>query len=261
MIDSDNDIAVALAAARNFTQLGAGCRRVAERLGFPHFLFGFRIPLSLTQPCQVVLSGYPKAWRERYDDCEYLQCDPAVLRCQQSVLPFGWDELALAAPRAQQLFADAARHGLRHGFSVPVHGAHGEGSMFSFARETALPPRAGGREELFARAQGFTLQLHERMVALLNEGAIPAPERRPLTPRERECLQHAADGGTTAMIGRGLRISEHTVNFHLTNAEAKLGARSRRHAVVRAVALGQIAPACYPRQLRQSQKVVEFSAF
>jgi hypothetical protein len=51
------------------------------------------------------------------------------------------------------------------------------------------------------------------------------------------------------------------VNFHLSNAEAKLGARSRRHAVVRAVALGEIAPGCYPPQLRQSQEVVEFRIF
>jgi DNA-binding CsgD family transcriptional regulator len=255
--EQDAALAAAIAGAEQIPEVGAACRRIAEALGFPLFQFGFRVPVSFTRPCQIILSGYPLAWRTRYDDCGYLRIDPVVRRALSTVLPFAWDELALDTPEARQLFAEAAAHGLRHGFSAPVHGAHGEGALFSFARETPLPADAAYRGPLFLRAQWFTAQIHERLRALIYQGGNEFGEARPLTLRERECLQRAADGMSAAVIGRALRISEHTVAFHLANAEDKLGARSRQHAVARAVALGEIEPGCYPASLRQSQEVVD----
>lgn len=237
------------------SQTGAACRQVSEALGFRFFQYGFRVPISLTRPCQIILSGYPKAWRSHYDDCGYLTIDPVIRRALGSVVPFGWDELELDTPEAQRLFEDAARHGLRHGFSVPVHGAHGESALFSFAREEPLPSDASERAELFQRAGWLTALIHERLRSLVYRGAGVQLKR--LTQRERQCLQKAAEGQSARIIARELRISNHTVNFHLRNAEIKLGAVSRRHAVARAVALGEIEPRCYPPQLRQSQELLD----
>jgi DNA-binding CsgD family transcriptional regulator len=65
-------------------------------------------------------------------------------------------------------------------------------------------------------------------------------ERRPgdkqvLTAREMECLRQAATGKTDSEIGRILGITGRTVRFHIGNAKVKLGARSRLHAVTRAM--------------------------
>ncbi|WP_233423831.1 response regulator transcription factor [Paracidovorax citrulli] len=61
-----------------------------------------------------------------------------------------------------------------------------------------------------------------------------------LTSREAECLTWVAYGKSSWEIGRIMRISEHTVNFHLKNAMAKFDTASRVTAAVRAANLGLI---------------------
>lgn len=53
----------------------------------------------------------------------------------------------------------------------------------------------------------------------------------PLTPREREVLRAARDGGTAADVARALHLSEGTVRNHLSSAIGKTDARTRAEAV------------------------------
>jgi DNA-binding CsgD family transcriptional regulator len=53
-------------------------------------------------------------------------------------------------------------------------------------------------------------------------------------------LALVADGLPNREIARELRISEHTVKFHLASVFGKLGASSRTAAVQRALRLGLI---------------------
>ena len=53
----------------------------------------------------------------------------------------------------------------------------------------------------------------------------------PLTPREREVLQLAAEGLANKQIALALEISEHTVKFHLSSLYTKLGVTSRTEAI------------------------------
>lgn len=62
----------------------------------------------------------------------------------------------------------------------------------------------------------------------------------PLTAREKEVLQHMAEGLANKQIALALGISEHTVKFHLSALYAKLGAASRTEAVKRGIELGLI---------------------
>lgn len=72
---------------------------------------------------------------------------------------------------------------------------------------------------------------------------LPTMRERPSMPdqhlskRERDCLRWVAQGKTSWETGRILGLSQHTVNFHIRNACAKLGADNRLAAV--AVALRQ----------------------
>jgi DNA-binding CsgD family transcriptional regulator len=52
-----------------------------------------------------------------------------------------------------------------------------------------------------------------------------------LSPRQREILALVAAGRTSKEIASALGISESTVNWHLSNAFARLGASSRAEAV------------------------------
>jgi DNA-binding NarL/FixJ family response regulator len=62
----------------------------------------------------------------------------------------------------------------------------------------------------------------------------------PLTAREREVLELLGRGLSNKMIARDLRISEHTVKFHVSSIYAKLGAASRTEAVAVGARLGLI---------------------
>lgn len=63
-----------------------------------------------------------------------------------------------------------------------------------------------------------------------------------MTPREFECLFWLSRGKTTGEISQALKISERTVNFHITNLCEKLGAANRTQAIAMAVSLKLIEP-------------------
>jgi HTH-type transcriptional regulator, bacterioopsin transcriptional activator and related proteins len=58
---------------------------------------------------------------------------------------------------------------------------------------------------------------------------------QPLSPRERQVMALIADGETGVEISERLRISPETVRNHVRAARAKLGARTRAHAIALAV--------------------------
>jgi len=252
------DFTAAIEAAPDIPDVAAAARRFAHTLGFEHFIFGFRTPISLTHPCQFILSGYPRAWREHYDKNSYLAIDPVITRALTTILPFDWEELDKSDPRVAQLFREAAEHGLRYGFSVPVHGGHGEGGVLSLARaQPPLPQALAERQRLFQQAQWFSAVLQTKLRALVFEETENTT--RPLTPRERDCLRMAAEGQSAQDIARTLHITERTVVFHLNHAEEKLGTTRRQHAVARGVALGQIEPSCYPARFSESVRLVQLN--
>ncbi|MCP4424723.1 MAG: response regulator transcription factor [Chloroflexi bacterium] len=61
-----------------------------------------------------------------------------------------------------------------------------------------------------------------------------------LTPRELDVLQLLAEGISNKAIAQRLKISSHTVKFHVNAIMSKLAAQSRTEAVVRATRLGLI---------------------
>lgn len=62
----------------------------------------------------------------------------------------------------------------------------------------------------------------------------------PLSPREKEVLEHAAKGRSNREIARAMNISEQTVKNHLTSVMRKLAVNDRTHAVVFALQQGWI---------------------
>jgi two-component system NarL family response regulator len=61
-----------------------------------------------------------------------------------------------------------------------------------------------------------------------------------LSGREREVLQQMFEGKSNREIGTVLSISEHTVNIHVRNVMAKLGANRRTEAIANAIRKGII---------------------
>ncbi len=61
-----------------------------------------------------------------------------------------------------------------------------------------------------------------------------------LTGREVQCLTWAARGKSSWETARICRISENTVNFHLKNAQRKLVAANKCHALAKALTHGLV---------------------
>jgi len=112
----------------------------------------------------------------------------------------------------------------------------------------AILPREVKREELLAAVQASVaglIVLHpEALGSLLPTGADEQPELdssdQILTPREIEVLRMIAEGLGNKEIASKLKISDHTVKFHISSIFAKLGAANRAEAVTLGIRLGVI---------------------
>jgi DNA-binding NarL/FixJ family response regulator len=89
-------------------------------------------------------------------------------------------------------------------------------------------------------APSVAAKLVARVAALPEPAAGPAPQPLvdPLTERELEVLRHLAAGRTNREIAQAVFLTEGTVKNHVTTILAKLGARDRTQAALRASALG-----------------------
>jgi two-component system nitrate/nitrite response regulator NarL len=73
------------------------------------------------------------------------------------------------------------------------------------------------------------------LASAIGDASLIAPSsKRPLSSREREVLQLAAQGFRNDQIGRRLFISPTTVKTHLRNIFEKLEVRSRTEAAIKA---------------------------
>jgi ATP/maltotriose-dependent transcriptional regulator MalT len=72
-----------------------------------------------------------------------------------------------------------------------------------------------------------------------DDETVPPP-LQPLTPREREVLQLAAEGLSTSAIADRLVLSPATVKTHFSNVYEKFGVAGRAGAVAKAMRLGLI---------------------
>ena len=89
-------------------------------------------------------------------------------------------------------------------------------------------------------APSVAAKLVARVATLPEPAAAPAPQPLvdPLTDRELEVLRHLAAGRSNREIAQAVFLSEGTVKNHVTSILAKLGARDRTQAALRASALG-----------------------
>lgn len=236
------DDSLSLLSAASADALESRLDALLERFGVTRWVYALDLPVHGGSREQYSIGAYPDAWVSRYLDEGYLQVDPIVAHCAQSALPVLWTNARRSvenaesprAARARRMFGEADELGMGAGLSVPLHGPGHSWGLISFAG-----PRVAAESLRERLSELHLIAVHAHEVArgfAPGQGAEQPPPS--LTPRERECLQWAAEGKTSWEIGRLLRISERTAIFHLNNASRKLGVCGRQAAVARAVALG-----------------------
>lgn len=224
--------------SRSPDDLAALFKRALAEDGFEGFAYGAMTNAeahNLDGP--QLLVDYPSAWVEHYFRQGYLRVDPIVTHTPFMRRPFQWSELKDLTEQQRTVIGEAGEAGLRQGFCVPIHGPFGDVFAMSITTSQTAPQPLNLRDKLHV----LSVQFHTSFSRLTDLRPLQTPPVH-LTERERECLLWSARGKSSWDTGEILSLSEHTVNFHIKNAMAKLVCTSRIMAIVKAIRLGLIVP-------------------
>jgi len=216
--------------------LFAKLAKLARNLGFEYCAFGMRFPLPVSNPRLLAVSNYPKAWQKHYVDHRYLGIDPILRHARQSVLPLVWTERLFNIET--EFWEEAHSYGVSYGWTKACSDRNGVSTMLTLAR--SAEPLCDDELEQKSHMLEWLSQIgHVGMSEALLPKVVPEMLVR-LSEREIEALRWTAEGKTAAEIATIMCIAERTVNFHLNNAVAKLGATNKTAATVRAALLGML---------------------
>ena len=242
--------ALALSQAASFPAAEAALAELSALIAMPRAIWTGDVASPLHEPAAEAFlrrQGWPPEIVAALWEGGIALRMPLNIRCRFEHLPF-----------AISLYDDHRRHrrpysgeqkqvagmmraeGFNAVLVVPVRLPHARTAMLGFAGPQSLEEveaiiEAAAPQLLYA-GHAFTA-LQDR---LAKRSAAREGDRASLTPRERDCLMLAAQGLREAEIAARNGIRPTTVRYHLDNVVAKLGARTRPHAVAIAAQLGLV---------------------
>nr|WP_238934924.1 LuxR C-terminal-related transcriptional regulator [Maricaulis parjimensis] len=173
---------------------------------------------------------------------------PFVHAARTCAEPFYFNGERLASWRSIQALeeinngADFPTFGVHAAIVAPIHLPGGTIGAVVWASDRDIPDLSARFDQhaadMFCLAQRFVASYADQTGRGDSKPAIR------LTPREIQCLKHAAAGCSDIEISRAIDVSVPTVRFHLTNAARKIGASGRSQTVHYATRMGYIGNAC-----------------
>jgi len=173
-----------------------------------------------------------RPWHGHYLEQAYADVDRTLEDSHTASLPIFWDvreQLNQAKHiREQRIRLESIEFGIDKGLSIPVHGPNHDFvslTLHQRRNETCL----GNYESMQFEWLSATQVFYHYIKNILGLDSLPvAPSR--LTRREEQCLALTAKSWRVYKIAAELKISPRTVNFHLQNANKKLGANNKYQA-------------------------------
>jgi DNA-binding CsgD family transcriptional regulator len=236
--------------------------KVMRELDFDSFMYGMSAnPLPHRRDHRAyVWTTLPMAWVRRYGEKGYIEIDPRITQTYNRNVPFMWDAADYCEdPRLTEFFADAARFGVCSGVSIsfrdPDHG------RVLCAFNSAITPVDEARKAKVAGLAGelmlFAVSFHDFFMAhFVDDDESLMTRVAPLSKREKQCLEMAANGMTSNDIGSKLGITERTANYHFNNLIQKMGVLNRQEAIAVGIARGwvQVDPASLKGGYRSARR-------
>lgn len=175
---------------------------------------------------EALNASFPADWLEQYISKGYYLIDPVAVEHFRSYEVQYWKRTYRKYSPPTALLLHANRFGLKKGCSCGTRDSNGErpASLFYFSG-ASIEERP--RTELMLR---YSVPfLHAGIKRVLK--VPPRSTQTILTLREKGILRCIKDGKTDTAISSCLKISEHTVKYHVKNILFKLDVSSRYHAV------------------------------
>ena len=191
----------------------------------------------------VELLGWSREFIDDWLARNYSGRSAGMMQARVKHLPFAWSPADLLTDRGSAPNSAAAlmRLGISACVVAPIRLPRGRFGVVTWMGPGDTPAAV---ELADAFGPEFLLLAHYYLEHA-RERLDPPPvieDMARLSPRELQCLTLVARGCSDNEAGVAADLTPRTVRFHLQNAIAKLGARSRSHAVALGTQLGILGP-------------------
>ncbi|WP_159084593.1 helix-turn-helix transcriptional regulator [Dongshaea marina] len=221
-------------------------RRYYRQAGIYHFAFTYYtgIPSSRRKLKYDYATDPIRPWHQHYLLSEYCDFDQTLQESKTIQTPVHWDILTQLKNSCRQkekkIREESYDFGIRRGINIPLHGAEDDfASLTLYELETTqwINSPSLSLSELFISAYHYYSEIKKH---LHRSGFKCTPTL--LTERECICLELTRQNKSVDAISVLLNISQRTVNFHLQNANKKLGVKNKYLAVYKATEQGLLLP-------------------
>lgn len=206
-----------------------GIRAVAFTLYLDHVHTGNPVQYDWVSPAL-------QRWHTYYLEQHYADVDATLQTHFRGGMPLYWDiqqqHSSAKHAREKRMREESQSFGIDKGLSIPVHGLEGDFASITLHQMQGESGLANYREKQYEWLVVAIAWYHAlKRVRFTAQACTDA--RRQLTEREQQCLALTADQHSVSDIAALLNISAATVNFHLQNANKKLGVKNKHQAVLK----------------------------
>ena len=230
-----NEFAHTLELTTNQREAFLALKNYLKTFGFRYFAFTYysghiKSTRKLRYDC---VSAALRPWHQHYLAQHYADVDRTLEDNYMTTLPLFWDvyqQLEQAKnKREKRIRQESIEFGIYQGLSIPVHGPNQDFvslTLHQCKNETCLKNYKKYQYEWLSATHLF--YHHIRRILDLHKSATPSYK---LTKREEQCLAFTAKGWRVDKIATALKITIRTVNFHIQNANKKLGVNNKYQAM------------------------------
>jgi DNA-binding CsgD family transcriptional regulator len=220
--------------AASVDELSATLVDLRNESGLAHLVYHAAHVPAFEKSNPLLLLTYDDAWVKRYVERDYFRIDPVVVAGRKGFLPIDWLTVEHHSKEAQHFFSEAESYGVgRHGFTLPIRGPASERALFTMTTNATDEHWHRWR---FTHLRDFHLlahYFHDRAMRLA--GLRYDHVMRPLSPREKQCLESLMQGQAPGQMAAALGLSVSAVHAYLRTARRKLECGTIEQAITKAI--------------------------
>lgn len=226
----------AIDGATNVDELFGVLRGLRDESGLAHLVYHATFVPAFDKTNALLMPTYDEAWVRWYVARDYFSIDPVLRAGRTGFLPIDWMTVDRSSKEARHFFAEAESYGVgRHGFTLPIRGPAGERALFTITTDATDEHWHRWRS---AHLRDFHLLAHYFHDRAMRLGELrPADFMRPLSQRERQCLERLMRGQAPGQVADALNLSVSAVHAYLRGARQKLECATIEQAIVKALRL------------------------